>query len=85
MSLYLFYIVTKSEIIKSTVIRGFMVYIEMVKDNGELDKDIVGRTIKELLRKGVITYKPGICDNVLRFMSPLNIPKILFDRGLQLF
>lgn len=62
---------------------GFMIGVEF--SNERKDPINVKPYIETLLEKGVIMYKAGIYDNVLRFMAPLTIPKQLLDRGLEKF
>ncbi|TRM85997.1 hypothetical protein DJ521_06600 [Sulfolobus sp. E3] len=62
---------------------GFMIGIEFSNENKSPIS--VKPYIDMLLRNGVIMYKAGMFDNVLRYMAPLTIPKLLIDRGLEKF
>ncbi len=62
---------------------GFMIGIEFSNENKSPIS--VKPYIDMLLRNGVIMYKAGMFDNVLRYMAPLTIPKLLIDRGLEIF
>ena len=64
---------------------GFMIGVEFSDEKGRPFGDFALKMIRNLLRKGVIMYKAGTYNNVLRFMSPLTIPKVLLDRGLEAF
>ncbi|TRM79734.1 aspartate aminotransferase family protein, partial [Sulfolobus sp. A20-N-F6] len=61
----------------------FMIGIEFSNENKSPIS--VKPYIDMLLRNGVIMYKAGMFDNVLRYMAPLTIPKLLIDRGLEKF
>lgn len=64
---------------------GFMIGVEFSDAKKNPASDFVKGMIKGLLRNGVIMYKAGLYNNVLRFMAPLTIPKELLYRGLEVF
>lgn len=65
--------------------KGFMIGFEMVKENKIPWSEGVKEMIHLMFKRGLLMYKAGIFDNVLRFMAPLTIPKELLDRGLSIF
>ncbi len=64
---------------------GFMIGIEFSDYKKNPATEFTIKMIKNLLKNGVIMYKAGIYNNVLRFMSPLTIPKELLNKGLEIF
>jgi len=65
--------------------RGFMIGFELVKEEKRPWPEGTTAMIDSLFKRGVLMYKCGIHNNVLRFMAPLTTPEKLLDRGLQVF
>lgn len=63
---------------------GFMIGIELVKDGKEPWSEGVKKVIDEALKRGVLVYKAGRWDNVIRLMPPLTIPEGLLDKALAI-
>ncbi|MFP3164091.1 MAG: aspartate aminotransferase family protein [Acidianus hospitalis] len=64
---------------------GFMIGIEFSDEKKNPMSEFVTKMIRNMLKEGVIMYKAGIYNNVLRFMAPLTIPRELLSRGLEIF
>jgi len=65
--------------------RGFMIGFEMSQENKKPWSEGVMMMIDAMFKRGLLMYKAGIFDNVLRFMAPLTIPEKLLDKGLEIF
>lgn len=64
--------------------RGAMVAMELVKDAGtrEPDKELTGRIVEAALQEGLLLLTAGQYGNVIRTLTPLNIPDDLLEEGL---
>ncbi|MCI2414179.1 MAG: aspartate aminotransferase family protein [Candidatus Aramenus sp.] len=63
---------------------GFMVGIELVSDGKSPWSEGVKKVIEESLKRGLLVYKAGRWDNVIRLMPPLTIPENLLDESLKI-
>jgi len=63
---------------------GFMIGIELVKSGKEPWSEGTKKVIEESLKRGLLVYKAGRWDNVIRLMPPLTIPETLLDRGITI-
>jgi diaminobutyrate-2-oxoglutarate transaminase len=63
---------------------GFMIGIELVKDGKNPWSEGTKKVIEEALKRGLLVYKAGRWDNVIRLMPPLTIPEVLLDRALTI-
>ncbi|MCY0860726.1 MAG: aspartate aminotransferase family protein [Sulfolobaceae archaeon] len=63
---------------------GFMIGIELVNNGKTPWSEGTKKVIEESLRRGLLVYKAGRWDNVIRLMPPLTIPEKLLDRSLEI-
>ncbi len=63
---------------------GFMIGIELVNNGKTPWSEGAKRVIEESLRRGLLVYKAGRWDNVIRLMPPLTIPEKLLDSSLEI-
>ena len=63
---------------------GFMIGIELVKDGKEPWSEGAKKVIEESLKRGLLVYKAGRWDNVIRLMPHLTIPESLLDKGVSI-
>ncbi|BFH74003.1 acetyl ornithine aminotransferase family protein [Sulfurisphaera javensis] len=63
---------------------GFMIGIELVKGNKDPLSEGVKKAIEESLKRGLLVYKAGRWDNVIRLMPPLTIPEKLLFTGIEI-
>ncbi|AAK42838.1 aspartate aminotransferase family protein [Saccharolobus solfataricus] len=63
---------------------GFMIGIELVKDSKEPWSEGTKVVIERALKRGLLVYKAGRWDNVIRLMPPLTIPESLLDRAIEI-
>ena len=63
---------------------GLMVGVELVKQNGDPDKDLQKQIRKVCLDSGMVVLSCGAHDNVLRLVPPLNISQAELDEGWEI-
>lgn len=63
---------------------GFMIGIEIVKEGKEPWAEGTRKVIEESLKRGLLVYKAGRWDNVIRLMPPLTIPEVLLDKSINI-
>lgn len=63
---------------------GSMVALELNDANGKPDAEAVKRVQARALEQGLILLSCGVYGNVLRFLYPLTIPDVQFDRALAI-
>jgi 4-aminobutyrate aminotransferase len=63
---------------------GSMVACELVDEKGQPDAAAVSNVIKQAAERGMILLSCGVYGNVLRFLYPLTIPEVQFDRALAI-
>lgn len=63
---------------------GSMVACELVDDKGQPDAAAVANVIRQAADRGLLLLSCGVYGNVLRFLYPLTIPEVQFDRALAI-
>lgn len=61
---------------------GLMIGIELVKEDGSPDKDVVARVRERCLENGLIVLSCGTGENVIRLIPPLNVSETEVDEAL---
>ncbi len=64
---------------------GLMIGIELIKKNGEPDREGTLKVVKRCLDKGLIIVECGVDKNVIRLMPPLVTTLSEMDKGLDIF
>jgi 4-aminobutyrate aminotransferase len=63
---------------------GLMVGVELVKKNGDPDKELQKQIRKVCLDSGMVVLSCGAHDNVLRLVPPLNLSQAELDEGWEI-
>ncbi len=63
---------------------GFMIGIELVRNGNEPWSEGTKIVIEEALKRGLLVYKAGRWDNVIRLMPPLTIPEPLLNKAVEI-
>ena len=74
-----------SDVIAQVRGKGFMIAIELGKNERPVDSNAMAKYKKLLIENGLIMHTCGHYGNTFRFMGALNIDQKLLDTGVQIF
>lgn len=74
-----------SDIILDVRGKGFMIGIELGRNNKPLTTEKMMKIKHKLLNRGLIMHTCGHFGNVFRYMGALNIPDELNQKGIEIF